>query len=157
MRGSERAGSAQLAVHVPVLGEHVVGGQEVGGGQPAGHGLDRPPPRVSVRFGRLELACETDGLAVGTPVTIAVRPEDILVQGVTADDENAYEARVRRLEFLGSFVRADLASEVTGEDPLRADLSINLIRRQSIADGDSLLVRIPRERIRIYPGSVSRE
>jgi hypothetical protein len=31
------------------------------------------------------------------------------------------------------------------------------MRRQSIADGDALLVRIPRERIRIYPGSVSRE
>jgi hypothetical protein len=32
-----------------------------------------------------------------------------------------------------------------------------LIRRQEIAEGDALLVRIPRERIRIYPGTVSRE
>ena len=112
---------------------------------------------ASVRFGELELACETDGLAAGTQVTIAMRPEDILVQGVAAGEENAYEARIRGLEFLGSFVRADLTSEATGEDRLRADLSINLMRRQSIADGDSLLVRIPRERIRIYPGSVSRE
>jgi len=112
---------------------------------------------ASVRFGRLELACETDGLAVGAPVTIAVRPEDIVVQGVTADQENAYQARVQGLEFLGSFVRVDLVSEATGDERLRADLSINLIRRQSIADGDALLVRIPRERIRIYPGSVSRE
>jgi len=112
---------------------------------------------ASVRFGRQELDCETDGLAVGTSVTMAVRPEDIVVQGVTAGDENAYEARVQGLEFLGSFVRAELAAESTGEERLRADLSINLIRRQEIADGDALLVRIPRERIRIYPGTVSRE
>ncbi len=112
---------------------------------------------ASARFGELELACETDGLAEGTPVTIAMRPEDILVQGVTAGEENTYEARIRGLEFLGSFVRADLTSEATGEDRLRADLSINLVRRQGIADGDSLLVRIPRERIRLYPGRVSRE
>ena len=112
---------------------------------------------ASVRLGQLELACETDGLAEGTPVTIAVRPEDILVQGVSADEENAYEARVRGLEFLGSFVRADLTSKLTGDDPLRADLSINLVRRQSITDGDALMVRLPRERILIYPGTVSRE
>jgi len=111
----------------------------------------------SARFGRQEFACDTGGLAQGTPVTIAVRPEDILVQGVTADEENAYEARVRGLEFLGSFVRADLVSEATGDDPLRADLSINLVRRHNIAVGDSLLVCLPRERIRIYPGVVSRE
>ncbi len=112
---------------------------------------------ASVRLGPLELACETDGLAEGTPVTIAVRPEDIVIQGVSAGEENSYEARVCGLEFLGSFVRAELSSELTGEERLRADLSINLMRRQSIADGDALLVRIPRERIRIYPGSVSRE
>ena len=112
---------------------------------------------ASVRFGELELACETDGLAEGTPVTIAVRPEDIVIQAVTADEQNVYEARVRGHEFLGSFVRAELTSVATGEHPLRADLSINLMRRQAITDGDSLLVRVPRERIRIYPGSVSHE
>jgi iron(III) transport system ATP-binding protein len=112
---------------------------------------------AAVRFGQVELACDTDGFAKGTPVTIAVRPEDIVVQGVTAGQENAYEARIRGLEFLGSFVRADLTSELTGEHPIRADLSINLMRHQSIANGDSMLICLPRERICIYPGSVSRE
>jgi len=111
----------------------------------------------SVRLGQLELACETDGLADGATVTIAVRPEDIVIQGVTTGQENAYEARVGGLEFLGSFVRADLVSELTGDALLRADLSINLMRHQSIAEGDSVMVSLPRERIRIYPGSVSRE
>jgi iron(III) transport system ATP-binding protein len=112
---------------------------------------------ASVRYGQLELACDTDGLEAGAPVTIAVRPEDIVVQGVAAGQENAYEARIGGLEFLGSFVRAELTSELTGENLLRADLSINLMRHQSITDGDSMLVCLPRERIRIYPGSVSHE
>ncbi|MDX2313043.1 MAG: putative 2-aminoethylphosphonate ABC transporter ATP-binding protein [Gammaproteobacteria bacterium] len=111
----------------------------------------------SVRYGQLELACDTDGLARGTPVTIAVRPEDIVVQSVRADEENVYEARVGGLEFLGSFVRADLSAEMTGDDGMRADLSINLVRHQNITEGDMLMVRLPRERILIYPGTVTRE
>ncbi len=118
-------------------------------------GSVRGPGRVSM--GELELVCDTDGLADGAHVTIAVRPEDIVVQGVTAEDENVYPAQVCGLEFLGSFVRAELASEVTGESRLLADLSINLMRHQSIAEGDSLLVRVPKEHIRIYRGSVSHE
>jgi iron(III) transport system ATP-binding protein len=110
-----------------------------------------------VRFGKVELACNTDGLVAGAPVTIAIRPEDIVVQGVTAGGENVYEARVGGLEFLGSFVRADLTSELTGEEALRADLSINLMRNQSIAEGDSMLICLPPERICIYPGDVSHE
>jgi len=111
----------------------------------------------AVQLGQLVLTCGTDGLAVGTTVTIAVRPEDIVIQGVSSGHENAYEARVRGLEFLGSFVRADLVSDATGDALLRADISINLMRHQSIADGDSVLVSLPSERIRIYPGTVSRE
>ena len=57
------------------------------------------------------------------------------------------------MEFLGSFYRADLTSEQMGEARLRADLSINLVRRQGIGEGDELIVVLPRERIRIYPGS----
>jgi iron(III) transport system ATP-binding protein len=110
-----------------------------------------------VRFGELELVCDTDGLADGSHVTIAVRPEDIVIAGVTAGDENVYSARVRGLEFLGSFVRAELAADGADEHGLRADLSINLMRGQSIVEGDSLLMRVPRERIRIYAGSVSHE
>ena len=111
----------------------------------------------TVRFGDLELACDTDGLAEGSRVTIAVRPEDILVQGVEAADENTCRARVRGLEFLGSFVRAELVSGESDDHPLRADISINAMRRENFAEGDAILVRLPRERIRIYPGSIEHE
>jgi len=111
----------------------------------------------AVRFGRLELACDTDGLAEGSRVTIAVRPEDILVQGAETGEENTYEARVRGIEFLGSFVRAELVSDESGDQPLLADISINLMRHESISEGDVMVVRLPRERIRVYPGSPEHE
>ncbi|MDH3476420.1 MAG: putative 2-aminoethylphosphonate ABC transporter ATP-binding protein [Rhodospirillales bacterium] len=108
-----------------------------------------------VRLGRVDLACRSDGLDQGTAVTLAVRPEDIVVVDVEGGDENAFSARIAGLEFLGSFYRADLVSEDMGEARLRADLSINLMRRQEIGEGDELPVKLPRERIRIYPGSTA--
>ncbi len=107
-----------------------------------------------VRLGELELACEADGLAEGTAVTVAVRPEDILVQGVEGEEENVFEARVESMEFLGSFYRADLSSDALGDNRIRADVSINLVRRMNLTQGDSLPVVAPKERIRIYRGDL---
>lgn len=107
-----------------------------------------------VRLGNLELACEADDIAAGAAVSVAFRPEDILVQGVEAKEENAFEVRVEFMEFLGSFYRADLSSVALGDNRIRAELSINLVRRMGISEGASLPVMVPRERIRVYPGSL---
>ncbi len=111
------------------------------------------PNRVCL--GRVELACDADAIAEGTEVTIALRPEDILAQGVQAGDENSLELEVREMEFLGSFYRADLGSKATGRETLKADFSINLVRRQDMTVGDLLTVALPRARIRIYPAAQS--
>lgn len=104
-----------------------------------------------VSIGQVRLACEADGLPQGAAVTLAVRPEDIVVQGVAGNEENVFEVHIDAMEFLGSFYRADLVSEAMGGLCLRADLSINLVRRQAIAVGDAVAVMIPKERIRVYP------
>jgi hypothetical protein len=61
--------------------------------------------------------------------------------------------RVDALAFLGSFFRADLVGEATAGVLLRADLPVDLIRRRGIAEKSTLSVLLPRERIRVYPGS----
>ena len=105
-----------------------------------------------VRVSRLELCCTANGLAADSRVTVAIRPEDILVQeGPAGDPENAFEAEVAQIDFLGSYVRAQLAASVLGNEPLHADFSINLVRRMTLAEGRRLPVRLPRERLRIYP------
>jgi iron(III) transport system ATP-binding protein len=110
-----------------------------------------------VRCGANLLTCEAGDLHDGQVVTFAVRPEDIVLQDVQEGAENVFTARIEALEFLGSFVRADLALDSGGEHVLRADLSINLVRRLNITQGDERPVNIPKERIRIYPGTVSRD
>jgi iron(III) transport system ATP-binding protein len=106
----------------------------------------------AVRFGRLDLACDADGFAAGTSVTVAIRPEDIVVQGVRGDEENAFEARVDTMVFLGSLFRADLVAESMGDVRLHAELPVDLVRRLGIAESHRQPFLMPRERLRVYPG-----
>jgi iron(III) transport system ATP-binding protein len=107
-----------------------------------------------VRVSQLELCCAANGLAPESEVTVAIRPEDILVQeGAAGDPENAFEAQIAQIDFLGSYVRARLAAAAIGDEPLHADFSINLVRRMALAEGRRLPVSLPRERLRVYPGT----
>jgi iron(III) transport system ATP-binding protein len=105
-----------------------------------------------VRFGETELVCGHESLAPGSKITVAIRPEDIVLQGVSEGDENAFSVTVAEAEFLGSFVRASLAGGGLGEHRLQADFSMNLIRRLDINEGDEIMIALPRARLRIYPG-----
>jgi iron(III) transport system ATP-binding protein len=106
-----------------------------------------------VRCGPLELHCESDGLPAGTTVTVAIRPEDIAVDGVRGQEENAVPARVDAMAFLGSFFRADLVGAGAEGMRLRADLSVEVVRRLGLAEGQTRPVVLPRERLRVYPQS----
>ena len=106
----------------------------------------------TVRLGGLDLACDIDGLPDGASLTIAIRPEDIRVQGVTGSEENAVQVHIKAMEFLGSFFRVDLAGDALDGVTLRADLAVDLARRLDLGEGQSLLVVLPRRRIRVYPG-----
>ncbi len=107
----------------------------------------------TVRLGRVELACEAAGLTAGTAVTLAIRPEDIVVREAQGSEPNAVPARVEALAFLGSFFRADLAGDGMEGVLLRADLPVDLVRRLGIAEKSRVSMLLSRERIRIYPGS----
>ena len=109
-----------------------------------------------VRIGRLELACEGDGLTPEASVTIAIRPEDIRVHDVEGTEENVVHTRIGAMVFLGSFFRVDLAGEALGDTSLRADLAVDLVRRLSLAPGQALPVILPRRRLRVYPGGAAR-
>ena len=110
----------------------------------------------TVRLGGLRLRCEADGFADGTAVTIAIRPEDLVVQDVQGGEDNVLEARVEAMAFLGSFFRADLAGVTIGDTRLVADLSVDVVRRLGLREGQTLPVLLPRDRIRVYPGSALR-
>lgn len=101
--------------------------------------------------GGVELACAANGVAGGSAVTLAIRPEDILLRDVRGDEENALQAKVRVLEFLGSFVRARLDADALGGSTLEADLSINLTREKNLEPGQTLPIVLPRDHLLVYP------
>ncbi|MDJ1160058.1 putative 2-aminoethylphosphonate ABC transporter ATP-binding protein [Chelatococcus sp. SYSU_G07232] len=101
--------------------------------------------------GALELACADDrGLAPGTPVLLGLRPEEIRLRGVGAGDVNAVAVRVEGLDFLGSFCRARLQPEIAAAGTLRADLSANLMRDLAVAEGQTIMVVLPPESLRVF-------
>jgi len=104
-----------------------------------------------VRFGEINLACELDiQFGPGKDVTLAIRPEDVVVRNIAASTPNTFTARVAEIEFLGSFCRVGLA--VNGGDPaLLADFSINAVRDLGIAEGKHMPIALPPDRLRVFP------
>jgi len=107
----------------------------------------------TARIGKVTLNCSTSDMAPGTSVTVAIRPEDINAQDIADGDDNVVDAEIRRIEFLGSFCRAELGGAAFGDEIIHADFSINLIRRKNVQVGSTLLVRFPGQFIQLYPRS----
>ncbi len=107
------------------------------------------PGRVGL--GTIEIACPpSDGLAVGTPVQICFRPEDVSVRGVEATTPNVVPVEITSLDFLGSFCRATLKPQNDDRAEFIADFSINLMRDLDLAAGKRLPVALPPGRIKVF-------
>jgi iron(III) transport system ATP-binding protein len=115
-------------------------------------GMVAGPDQVRLGEAHIDLPGRLDRLAPGSWVTIAVRPEDLLVENAASDAPNTFAARVEGIEFLGSFVRAELMLDRLAGQRCWADFSINLVRRQSIETGQTLAVTLPAERLRVFEG-----
>ena len=104
-----------------------------------------------VRFGEIELACELDVRpGPGHDVTVAIRPEDVVVRNVVPSAANTFQVHVTEMEFLGSFCRVGLA--IDGPKPaLVADFSINVVRDLTIEVGKTMPITLPADRIRVFP------
>ena len=108
-------------------------------------------------LGGVTLRCDHDVNGGDEAVTVAIRPEDLVLDAAPGSDPNLWQARVESTEFLGSFVRATLSFGLGDEAViLIADVSVNLVRRIGLAEGQEHRVALPGERIRVYPGRVQR-
>jgi iron(III) transport system ATP-binding protein len=110
----------------------------------------------TVKVGNAVLHCETDDMAAGTSITVAIRPEDINAQDISEDDNNIVDVEILHMEFLGSFYRVGIGGPVIGGQEIRADFSINLVRRKNIEVGSKLPLRFPAEFIRVYRDATAR-
>ena len=106
-----------------------------------------------VRLGDVVLKCRGHALPPGAEATLAVRPEDVVpVEGIGADAGNRFATTIAEMEFLGSFWRARLTGPALGEPGLEADFSVNAIRRLGLAQGSTLSVALPADRLHVFAG-----
>jgi iron(III) transport system ATP-binding protein len=100
--------------------------------------------RLNVKNGR-------SPVAPGKSITVAIRPEDVVVREAS-DMPNTVTARVRGLEFRGSLYRATLAflTEDGKTCTVRADIPSEIVRRSRIEVNEDLRVAFPPDRIRVY-------
>ena len=104
------------------------------------------PDRVTV--GGVSLACQRqDGLAPGSKVRLCIRPEDVAVRNLPADAANRIAVEVAELDFVGAFCRASLRAEGVA---LVADFSSNLVRDLGVAQGRTLDIALPPDRLRVF-------
>ena len=67
------------------------------------------------------------------------------------DAANILDVTVGEMEFLGSFWRTRLRSAALGDVELIADFSMNAVRRLSLAEGKTMSVELPPERLLVFP------
>ncbi|WP_072388332.1 putative 2-aminoethylphosphonate ABC transporter ATP-binding protein [Hyphomicrobium sp. CS1BSMeth3] len=86
--------------------------------------------------------------APGTPVTICLRPEDVVVRD-TSGAANAFDVDVGVMEFMGNHFSTTL--HVLGSNlNISADLSMNDVRDLGIKPGVRAKAVLPAERLRVF-------
>ncbi|HWT79457.1 MAG TPA: putative 2-aminoethylphosphonate ABC transporter ATP-binding protein [Candidatus Methylomirabilis sp.] len=105
------------------------------------------------RIGALSLRVENGSgpLAPGAQVTMAIRPEDIVVRKAGEDTPNTVTAHISGLEFRGPHYRVTLRLSDNGETPiLRADIPTEAITRLGLREAMDIGIHLPPDRIRVY-------
>ena len=102
---------------------------------------------------RLQVSGEngTRRLPAGSRVTLAIRPEDVLLRH-DPSAPNRLETRVDGMEYRGSLFRIDLvlSDAVSQATRITADVPAETVRRLDIALDKPLPVHLPVDRLRVY-------
>jgi len=107
-----------------------------------------------VRVGPAELFCRGgEGLPVGTPVTLAIRPEEILVGSGARESPNRLVTRVRGVQFLGAFSRLSLTLGEEPETVLECDVAAGALAELDAAEGTELALALDPGALRLFPAS----
>ncbi|GBF28323.1 sulfate/thiosulfate import ATP-binding protein CysA [bacterium MnTg02] len=116
----------------------------------------------TVQLGTATLSSQSHGLETGTKGIVSIRPEDVIPHGPGArspgapdelsDIQNAFDGTIQEMEFLGSYWRARITGGLLDGDSLIADFSMNAVRRMSLAEGKTIKIELPSDRLRLFLG-----
>ncbi len=103
-----------------------------------------------VEVAGVEVRCGGPALPSGTPVTLAIRPEEILVGPGTRDSPNRLFTKVRGVQFLGPFTRLSLSLGAPGDAVLECDVAAGALHALGAAEGGELTLALPPEAMRVF-------
>jgi iron(III) transport system ATP-binding protein len=90
----------------------------------------------------------------GSPVTVAVRPEDIhLATGET--NGNALHGRVLSVEFRGPVYRLHVALDPAGETQVEVDVRRGMVEAGDLAEDARVALHIPPEGLMVFPAEAA--
>jgi iron(III) transport system ATP-binding protein len=105
-----------------------------------------------VRAGGLTLDHEqADGLADGTSVTLAIRPEEIRVGAAAGTAGNPVTARVASIQFLGAFTRLTLTLPDLGDVLVDCDVAAGAFAALGATPGGEVPAALARAALRVFP------
>ena len=117
---------ADFVGKVNVLPSRVQGGQlEIGGLRIAHEGADRE-------------------------VRVYLRPEDVLARPIAPGDAHVFDARIDKIEFLGSHCHVHVSADAIQPHRLTVYLSLNFLSEQSLTEGSTLPLKLLPERLRVF-------
>jgi iron(III) transport system ATP-binding protein len=119
----------------------------------------------TISFGAHTLHCLPHEFEKSAQVIATIRPEDIIpltenerlteAENIGSVHENALEAVIHDMEFLGSYWRAELTNTEINNATLTANFSMNAVRRMELEIGKILLIEIPSDRLKVFLQSES--
>jgi iron(III) transport system ATP-binding protein len=103
------------------------------------------------RLGAVEMRHgAAEPFAAGTRLTLAIRPEEILVGPAADGTENRLVTRIRAVQFLGPFTRLSLALP-DGAPALECDVAATAFAALGAAEGSELALSLRPDALRVFP------
>ena len=81
---------------------------------------------------------------------MCIRDRDIVARPIEPGASNVLDARIDKIEFLGSYCLVRVAAEGLERLPLTVYLSLNFLAEQNLKPGSPLRLRILAERMRVF-------
>ncbi len=107
-----------------------------------------------LQLGSLQLpmqqALQATKIAGDGEVKVYLRPEDVLARPIQPGDTLVFDARINKIDFLGSFCHVHVTSAALPAQELTVYLSLNFLAEQNLQVGSSLPLRLMPERIKVF-------
>ena len=81
---------------------------------------------------------------------VYLRPEDVLARPIAPGDAHVFDARIDKIEFLGSHCHVHVTAQALQPHPLTVYLSLNFLSEQSLSEGSIVRLKLLPERLRVF-------